>query len=221
MFRPDPATLAADAASTDPARALIARQLEVLTRLTDIGMGIAEDAGRRSSALADGGAAGANAPDPALAYARAARAVRMTIALQSRLLKDLADLDRAETQAHASLARLRRNRVHRAVERAVEAACDDEDEAERLSSDAWECLADTDDADITGRSFDEVVAMICQDLGLSPDEALPPTQLRGGGSAGPRVRPQVGPRINSAGDGGFGALRYANWPTAPPVGRSG
>ena len=157
------------------ARALIERQLAMLSRLAEIGMEIAEAAGRQAT-----GAAGeSDAPfrtDPALAYARVARAVRMTIALQSRLAKDLSELDQAEGKSEAARVAARRSRLHRLVEQAIEAgrAGDedfDEDEIERLSSDAWERLTDAaDEADFAGCApFAEVVARICEDLQLSPD----------------------------------------------------
>ena len=154
--------------------------MAMLTRLAEIGMGIAEDAGRRSAALVQGGEAGE--PDAALAYARAARAVRLTIALQSRLLNDLAALDRDDHLAETSRVAKRRNRIHRVVERAIEAAHDDEEEVERLSMDAWERLTDEDDADLAGRPFDEVVARICEDLGLSPECSAQALAALGGGA---------------------------------------
>ena len=167
----------------------------MLTRLAEIGMGIAEDAGRRSAALADGGAAGTEAPDPALAFARAARAVRMTIALQSRLLADLAGLDRAEGLARAADASARRERIHRRVERAIEAAHDDDDDAdevERLSMDAWERLVDADEDDLVEGPLDAVVARICADLGLRPDGGDWPDAQACGGAQGDGL-PLTGP----------------------------
>ena len=159
---------------------MIERQLARLDRLAEIGMEIAEAAGRQAAQAApespQGGSEPAPLRDPALAYARVARAVRMTIALQSSLAKDLADLDRTEAQAAATQVRARRARLHRLVEQAIEAehAGDedfDDDEVERLSRDAWEALADADDgADFAGCApFAEVVARICDDLRLSPE----------------------------------------------------
>jgi hypothetical protein len=189
MVRHDPATLAADAASADPARALIERQLEVLTRLTDIGMGIAEDAGRRSRALAEGGEADANAPDPGLTYSRAARAVRMTIALQSRLLEHLAKLDREGRLDRMTETRKRKNRIERLVDLAIEAEYDDSYEVERLSREARERLDDEDEfGDLLDRPLAEVVAIICRDLGLSPEEGA-----WGAGGADPSIPFEVHP----------------------------
>ncbi|OYX34496.1 MAG: hypothetical protein B7Y99_05225 [Caulobacterales bacterium 32-69-10] len=56
--------------------------MAMLERLAEIGMEIAEDAGRMSRSQAEGVA---QAADPGLTYSRAARAVRLTIALQQRL----------------------------------------------------------------------------------------------------------------------------------------
>ena len=161
MIRVDPATVAIPA-SAEPgarARAVIERELAMLTRLAEIGMEIAEAAGRQACGGADDPQATSDGPfrtDPALAYARVARAVRMTLALQARLAKDLADLDRADSQARAARAAARRSRLHRLVEQAIEAeeaghADWDEDEIERLSADAWERLTDAEDeADFAG-----------------------------------------------------------------------
>jgi hypothetical protein len=103
MIHLDPASATVDAVRADPppadpsaaGRALVERQLGVLTELAEIGMEIARGAGRCAVESLEGDAA-ATGPDPTLAYSRAARAVRMTIALQARLLKALPELDRAE-----------------------------------------------------------------------------------------------------------------------------
>ncbi|HTI68304.1 MAG TPA: hypothetical protein VL460_12225 [Caulobacteraceae bacterium] len=153
MSRPDPAIH-----PIDPSRDLTRRQLAMLTRLAEIGMEVAEAAGLKARALAEGGEAGTDGPDPALSYARAARAVRLTIALQSRLAGDLAASSRTE-------AARRRDRIHRRIEQAIEAGRDDEDEVEQLSSAAWERLTDEDDADLLDLPMQDVVARICADLG--------------------------------------------------------
>jgi hypothetical protein len=150
------------------AQALIDRGLGLLTRLADIGMEIAEAAGRRAAALAETPASPADAADPALAYARAARAVRLTVALQSRLLAERAALGRAQAQARAAEAGRRRERIHAKVERTLETDRADADEVEELSSRVWEQLRETEDDDLADRPVAEVVARICRDLGLSP-----------------------------------------------------
>src|SRR4051794_18794903 len=89
-----PNTVPSPAPAGAPARALIERQLATLTRLAEIGMEIAEAAGRQAAAAQSDAGEAALPGDPGLTYSRAARAVRLTIALQSRLAKDLAALDR-------------------------------------------------------------------------------------------------------------------------------
>ena len=151
-----------------PARALVERQLGLLTRLADIGMEIAEAAGRRAVAALDEGKPD-DARDATLAYDRAARAVRLTIALQARLLGDLPDLEKAEARARSEKTNDRVNRIHRIVERALEA--DPEGGWDwRRSAALRERLRDRDDyGALLKLSLGEAVARICKDLGLSPD----------------------------------------------------
>ena len=188
-----PAPLAEAPAPAPSARAVIARQMAALDRLTEIGMALAEEAGRRGTAPAEPDAR-ADRADPGLMFARAARAVRMGIALQSRLLADLAALDRGESLAEAAKATAHRNRVRRLVERAVEAACDDADEAERLGMDAHERLVDREDnPDFAERPIAEIVTLICADLDLSPAEtarAVAAVSPDGAGGA-PGVSPEA------------------------------
>ena len=175
-MKPDSAT-AADPSPPErsaPARALIEAQLVMLTRLAEIGMAIAEDAGRRSAALAQSGEAGApkaqHEPDPGLTYSRAAHAVRLTFALQSRLLEALAALDKSDADARAGEARRRRERIHRQVKQAIEAECDDRGEIKQLSWAAWERLVEDDDGDFADLPISEVVARICADLGVAVED---------------------------------------------------
>ena len=158
----------------------------MLTRLAEVGMQIAEAAGRRAVAVLEGEPP--DGSDPGLTYARAARAVRMSIALQARLAKDLLALDRDEASDRATQASARRERIHRLVERAIRDAHDDEDDIEQLSDDARENLMDHEAfGDLDGRPFGEVVARICKDLGLSPDWgwAGEGSASLDGGAAGP------------------------------------
>jgi hypothetical protein len=181
MFMPRPTTIAPSLPDPPPAdrhaaaRALIDRQLVMLSRLAEIGMDIAEEAGRQ--ATAPGGDAKDGAlRDPARAYAQAARAVRMTIVLQSRLLKDLADLEKAEGLARTARAGENRNRVRRLFYRAIDAGELGAAEARHLYSEAQEHLKDEDEAALADGPLDQVVARICRALGLPSDwaaEAFP------------------------------------------------
>ena len=116
----------------------------------------------------------------------------MTIALQSRLMNDLAALDRAEDKAESGRAATRRWRLHRLVERAIEAEHADNEALDRgairrLSFAACERLTDAEaDADIAGLPFAEVVARICADLGLSPEWTARLVAVAGGPQPPPR-----------------------------------
>jgi hypothetical protein len=199
-------------------RGLIEQQLAMLARLAEIGMEIAEAAGRRARVLADGDGAGADATDPGLSFARAARAVRLTLALQSRLTEGLTALDRAEAVARVGEAARRRHRIHRRIEEAAEAERIDAVEVERLSSDAWERLTDEEDDDLLSRPIDEILALICRDLGLSPAfaasafTATDPERVRDPPAPPSPTRPRVaGPPRPAATDRGLAR------PRAPPA----
>jgi hypothetical protein len=178
MIHVDPAHIAPDPASPPApteARALIEGQMAMLSRLAEVGMEIAEACGREAK----------TAPiDAGLAFARVARAVRMTIALQSRLMKDLAALDRADEVSERARTTKRRTRLAQLIEDAARAKvvtqresgarfwADEEaieDEIEALTSEGYERLIDAEDGNLWGRPFNDVVAGVCKDLGLSPD----------------------------------------------------
>ncbi len=189
----EPAVAAASAATTGPARAraVVEQQIAMLTELARSGLSIAGAIERRALALAERGAEDSGvgglggSGDPAMAHARVARAVRLTLALQSRLLKDLIALDAAAAETAAVRApaadvvgpepeddplEARRGRIDRIVRRVVEGDEADPDEAERLTSLAWERLSDEDVyGDLLARPMGEIVARICEDLELSPD----------------------------------------------------
>ncbi len=203
MLHVDPANLAVDATVADAAgpalvRAAVEQQVVMLTRLAQIGINISEAIERRAVAQAliaeraaePGAAAGeacADRSEPGVVYQRVARAVRLTVALQSKVLKDLIALDQGEAQARqmAEKARdrtaaapaaeddplgRRRERIDRIVRRVIEAEEPDEDDVERLSGEAWERLIDEDVyGDVLARPIGEIVARVCEDLRLSPD----------------------------------------------------
>jgi hypothetical protein len=189
-----PAALSPSTAQAEPpapagaaARGLIERQLWVLGRLAEAGLNVALAIERQAMAAADAEDPEA-APagrvvegDIALAYSRAARAVRLTVALQAKLVKDLQALDeglarkRRGDQVNASRAleasqAARKARVERIVERVIQAETFDEGEVDRLTEAAYERL-DHDEiyGDLLARPVSEILALICRDLGLSPD----------------------------------------------------
>ncbi|MGF6233532.1 hypothetical protein QFZ27_007487 [Inquilinus ginsengisoli] len=71
------------------------QQCEMLTRLAEIGMQLAETAGARALAAqaAEAQSAEAQAPDPGLAFARYAHLVRQTLTQRARAVKDLCTRD--------------------------------------------------------------------------------------------------------------------------------
>lgn len=209
---PQPADAPASAPGAAP-RALIERQLWVLGRLAEAGLNVALAIEQQATAAAKARDAAEPPPaaepgrvvqgDVALAYARASRAVRLTVALQAKLIKDLQALDEVDArlrrgaQAEAERARqavetARKERVERIVERVIRAELADEDEADRLAEAAWERL-DHDDiyGDLTARPVGEIIARVCRDLGLSPDwaalaeEAWAREEIAGGAAGSP------------------------------------
>ena len=142
----------------------------MLTRLAEIGMDIAEAAGAAARASLAGEGPANDRIDPGLTYSRAARAVRMTIALQSRLLADLAALDRGEALAREAKVQARRSRIHHIVSKAIEAEHRDVRDIVVLNHETQERLRDEDDyGDLLELPLGEAVARICRELGLSPD----------------------------------------------------
>ncbi|CAN7170307.1 hypothetical protein LJR225_000334 [Phenylobacterium sp. LjRoot225] len=200
-------------------RVLIGRQLEVLGRLAEAGLNIALAVERQVMAVeqaspeagspeAGSGEAVQRMQALALAYGRVSRAVRLTIALQSQLVKDLQDLDAtaarraAGQQADAGRERrilqsARKEQVERIVERLIRTEAGDGAEADRLAEEAWERL-DHDDiyGDLLARPVREIIALVCQDLGLAPDwsrwaqEAWAQGEI-GAGAAGAAAEPPI------------------------------
>jgi len=173
MLHVDPASLAVDAPATgvERARALMEQQIDMLTRLAEIGITRAAEP--------------VEPPERAdLAYSRIARAVRLTLALQSRLIKDLVALEqgsppKAEAKPAAVAKREpdpaelrdeRAGRIDRIVRRIIEDTERFKEDVQRLSREAWERLEDEDVyGDLLSRPMGEIVALICEDLGLKPD----------------------------------------------------
>ena len=174
-------TPAASRTASDDARLLIAEQLQMLKRVAQVGLEVSLEIERQARGDVAEGARPAAVGDIALAFARTARAMRLTVMLQSRLAKDLAGLDEAGAkasaeagvradEARAGLEQARKGSVERIVGRVAEAAGEDEDKVESLVLEASERLDDDDIyGDVLARPVSEVVADICQDLGLAPD----------------------------------------------------
>ncbi|CAN7601248.1 hypothetical protein LJR225_004537 [Phenylobacterium sp. LjRoot225] len=132
----------APARAAETARVLIERQLWVLGRLAEAGLNVALAIERQAMAAADEGPETVRPEtfqvvqgDLALAYGRASRAVRLTLALQARLIKDLQALDEGEARHQAKERSerqqredARKARVERIVERVIKAEFTSEDE---------------------------------------------------------------------------------------------
>jgi hypothetical protein len=142
----------------------------------------------------------------AMAYARAARAVRLTLALQSRVLRELEEVERQgrsnawPDQCWLKDRRAERGaRIGRILARVIDAAEPEDDErAQALRTEAGEKLADADVyGDAAVRPMGEIVARICADLGLSPDwsalarEAWAEAEAQGGDPASPFAPPPL------------------------------
>jgi hypothetical protein len=158
-----------DPAPADPAVDRAERHGRVLQELTDLGMRLAR-AVSAQAAEADA----ETAHGLALDFARIARAVRQTVALEARLADErqtaLAARAQRRDREAAELARRRTHRIETLVERAIDAEAAG-DEADNLYADLRERLEDADDlAGFHDRPLPEIVALICQDLGLTPPE---------------------------------------------------
>jgi hypothetical protein len=168
MVNPPPPSQSDGAIRTeDRARALIELQLDGLGRLADVGLTIAGALERQATAEEpDEGPRAIVLADISLAYERVARAVRLTFALQSRLIADLQALDRGPgLDADA-----RKARIGRIVERVVEAGEHDFHTAASLIREAQERLEHDDIyGDVLSKPVSELIDQICRDLGLSPD----------------------------------------------------
>jgi hypothetical protein len=156
------------------------QELELLGRLAEIGLNIALAVERQATGqLAEGEPP--VAADVSLAYERVAKAVRLTILLQSKVIADLRHreamaahqrrrdepLEEAARQARKAAGR---ERIEWIVARGIETEHDDNETIDRLYQEAVERL---DDEDLYGtvltRPVSEILADICRDLGLSPD----------------------------------------------------
>jgi hypothetical protein len=177
---PLPCTADQDAWAQDVLR----RQCALLEQLGEAGLRMAQAIERQASEAAAGSATAPTPPtEAAMAFARVARAVRLTALLQSKLVQDLMRLQAsaakavADAEAEANAAQApsdptyrHKARVEAIVERVARAGADDEEEVDRLVAEAGERL---DDEDIYGEVLDrpvgELVALVCRDLGLDPD----------------------------------------------------
>lgn len=155
---PAPPLTTADGAST-----LRERQLAMLAELAEIAMEVARSVGREAAE----GQARDRGADLTLAFSRAARAVRLTLLLQTRLVEGPA-AGRAGPGAAPADRQARMARAQGHIERLVrDEHGDDAETAERLMAEGLERLGEEDYFD--EMPMGQVVALICGDLRLSPD----------------------------------------------------
>jgi hypothetical protein len=158
---------------------MAARQHRMLTRLTEIGMNLAEAVEDEVlTAKADGAPLGRG--EAARSFPRIARAVRLTMMLQARLRKDHRALetqrlaDEAAALAKQTEARIdrRKHEVFKLLERAIDTQAD-KSCANTLWDDILERLCtegeDADDYKFADLPTGELVAMICRDLDMAFD----------------------------------------------------
>jgi len=193
----------------DDAPAWARRHLGMLVEIGDMGMVLARDLVRRVTAETQAAEAQAEAGepdaaprpgpalDPALSFTRISRAVRLTIALEARMRREIeagvfgpanddASAKGGSTTPDGPIDYLAiRRQMHpfihgetdfetrRAVEETIEASTGDPDEVERLKAELKERMETEDPDDIffvrTHWPIGEAIALICQDLGLDPD----------------------------------------------------
>jgi hypothetical protein len=150
----------------DWARPLYARQVAMLGELAEAGLAMALP-------LKDQAGTEADPAQAMMAFSRAARAVRLSLMLQSRLIKALEDRDAHRVYLSRSDAYTQRRekqaRAERIVERVAEQGDRDTGEIEALVQEAAERLDEDDLYDLLARPVSELVALICHDLGLAPD----------------------------------------------------
>jgi hypothetical protein len=181
--RADPEPLAPEAWE----RALLDERLAMLGRLAEMGMELAAAIKDQATPerLAQDGAAGA----VAMAFSRASRAVRMALALQSRLIQDFKARPKAGA-AEAAPARgpvelrwlepetVRRRRVADIVRTLAEDADLDAETVERVAAEAGERLEqDEIYGAVMTRAVGDLVAQICRDLGLGAEAIACPASL--------------------------------------------
>jgi hypothetical protein len=168
-------------------RALLDRQLEALNRLADMGMALAGAIERR--ATAEDPAQDTDLHDAALDFARVSRVVRMTFALQSRLIEEFKGVSQRRSGGPGKADdwsagfggrpdivdhdEVLKRQLKGVVRRLGEASSMDGEAVERLVREAGERLEEEGFFhDITERPMGEVVALVCEDLGIAPDWAL-------------------------------------------------
>jgi hypothetical protein len=157
------------------ARSLYERQIAMAGQLAEAGLAMALTVKDQTETLTrEVGVEPGVLEGMSRAYARMARAARLSLMLQDRLIKDLIAFDRkvAHDAAWDHSVRLsdRKDLAGQVIARVVTRQHDDSETVERLIEETAERL-DSEDlyGAVLSRPVSELVAMICRDLGLNPD----------------------------------------------------
>ena len=164
----------------DEAAARTGRHLGMLAELAEIGMRLAREVERRAlaeeprrDALPDRARLNSAEMDWGLVFARIARAVRQTVALEARLAGEAQAQAATVPASQAAAGRKRSRRIKERVRVLAEEAIGAEangHEAENLRLDLAERLDDPDiEAELGRRPIGVIFAAICRDLGITPD----------------------------------------------------
>ena len=164
----------------DEAAARTGRHLGMLAELAEIGMRLAREVERRAlaeeprrDALPDRARLNSAEMDWGLVFARIARAVRQTVALEARLAGEAqaqaATVPASQAAAGRKRSRRIKERVRVLAEEAIGAEADGH-EVENMRLDLAERLDDPDiEAELGRRPIGVIFAAICRDLGITPD----------------------------------------------------
>jgi hypothetical protein len=166
------------------------RQLAMLQELAEIGMQMARAVRDEALARAEAADDEEDAPKPpsrfgggdlSLVYSRIARAVRQTLALETRIADGIEKARFEQRRAHVAAVRSafqeRQDEIRDHVAEAIEAEAAEkgtsEREIERLLDDLDERLEVGDyDEILPDLPIGDLVARICEDLGVTPDWSL-------------------------------------------------
>jgi hypothetical protein len=165
--------------TSDPSVLRAERRLRLLEELAEIGMALARDL-RDQAEASDADAPGRR--DPADAFARLSRAVRLTLALEARTDQALRDLKagiepareearaRGAERARAQDRDLRHDQVFNLVFDAAKAEVDDHEAFGEVFEALVERMEEDEGyADLRERPLREIVERLCRDLELTPD----------------------------------------------------
>lgn len=222
-------------------RALLDHQIETLNRLAAMGMAVAGVIERQVTGAEPGPDAGPGLQHAAMDFGRVARAVRLSFALQSKLIADFKspparhahavaayddaglDEDGDETfgrrlPAPSSAAVRRKAKLGLLMRHVVECAVEQPERLESVLAEAAERL-ESDDIlrEIAARPFGEVIAIICRDLGLEPDwERVGHKPHRLGWATYDDIREARDFSLGAEGDMHFSACPQPSTPSTPP-----